>query len=257
MSLDGSHEEFIPQPEPIRIFLAEDNILFRTQLTRMLEKDDQFKVCGEADNVKDAFFLIMDVRPQLLIVDLSLKGGCGLTLIKEVRLSAPNMISLVLSMHDDSMYGERALKAGAKGYVMKSDCGETLHFAIHQVLAGDLYLSDAMKQRMLRGLPTASLHAHSEEFGCLTARELEVLRLCAQGHTIKEIAHELELDERTVYCHRSRIKAKLELKHSEELYTVAARLNELRSRSELGCGVTAKSLEENPRAHLSRFTTED
>lgn len=206
----------------ITVFLAEDHVMFRTHLARLITKDPRMTVCGESDNTADALRMIEATEPDLLLVDISLRKASGLELIREVRTRASKAVILVLSMHDESMYAERALRAGASGYLSKHQAATQLREAIEHVLAGGIYLSARMTTEMLRLLATADAAPEKTGLEALTDRELEVFRLLGQGLTTAEIAERMQLAEKTVHSHRLQIKTRLSIRHTAELYHHAA-----------------------------------
>lgn len=209
----------------VKVFLVEDHVLFRTQLARMITRDPRICVCGESDNATDAIEKIEETHPDLLIVDITLKGANGLELIKELKSRSSSAVVLVLSMHDESMYAERALRAGASGYITKNQTSAQLRDAMDRVLSGGVYLSTHMTTELLQK-GTAGQEAAGQKaktVGSLSPREREIFGYIGKGFTTRDIAHELQLGEKTVHSHRYQIKAKLGIRHTAELYTLAAR----------------------------------
>jgi DNA-binding NarL/FixJ family response regulator len=219
----GKSEE-TRQTVQIKVFLVEDHVLFRTQLAKLIAKNPRMLVCGESDNTRDALPMIEGAMPDLVISDITLKGASGLELIKDLRSRGHDIPVLVLSMHDELMYAERALRAGASGYVAKHQLAVQLREAIDTVLGGGLYFSPRMTTRMLQSaLTNPDAEPDSERAGTLTVREDEIFRLMGKGFSTKDIARELQLGEKTIHSHRFQIKAKLGIKHSAELYNQATR----------------------------------
>ncbi|HEY3841552.1 MAG TPA: response regulator transcription factor [Bryobacteraceae bacterium] len=206
----------------VKVVIVEDHRMFREWLTQMLDRDSDCKVCGEADNIEDAMEVIREKQPDIVIVDITLRGGCGLDLINSLRTQGVEIPVLVLSMHDESLYAERVLRAGARGYISKSEASSTLSRAIRQVLAGEVYISEAMKARRLEESGRKSLAAGSG-LQLLAEREMEVFQLIGRGHNGREIARLLHLGETTVDTYRTRIKEKLRVRSTAELYSRAAR----------------------------------
>jgi len=202
----------------IKVFLVEDHPLFRDQLRQLICKDLEMIVCGEADNVEQALTTMQEQRPDIAIVDITLRGSSGLELIKKLKAQESNIPVLVLSMHDELIYGERALRAGARGYITKYAASSEVKQAIRKVLDGEIYLSEGMTAQILQRLSGkgASLGAPVTEL--LTNRELEVFQLVGHGRNTHEIAQHLQLGEPTIDTYRARIKEKLRLKNSAELY---------------------------------------
>lgn len=187
----------------------------------MINHADGLAVCGEAETVQAALEQIESLKPDLAVVDITLKGNNGIELLKSIKAEFPDLPTLVLSMHDESIYAERALRAGARGYVMKQEASDHVMTAIRKVLDGDLYVSAAMSARMLRGLiegpgtTTASVVRH------LSNRELEVLQLIGTGNGTRQIAESLHLSVKTIETHRAHLKRKLKLQTGPELVRFA------------------------------------
>jgi DNA-binding NarL/FixJ family response regulator len=167
--------------------------------------------------------MIERMQPDIAIVDITLRGVCGLELIKELRASNAKVRAIVLSMHDESMYAERALKAGACGYVAKHEAASKLMEAVDCVMAGKLFFSARITAQMVRTFFSSVQAAERSERGPLSEREKEIFRLIGKGLTTKDIARVLQLGEKTVHSHRFHIKFKLRIKHSADLYNQAAR----------------------------------
>jgi DNA-binding NarL/FixJ family response regulator len=206
---------------PIKVVLVEDHEMFRERLAELIAKTGEFTVCGEADNIQAGLKLIESHKPDIAIVDITLRGSSGLELIKDLKAQGLEVPVLVLSMHAESLYAERALHAGAKGYITKQEASATLLKAIRQVFEGKVYLSDGMTATMLGKLSGQSIRkAHGME--TLTDRELEVFQLVGKGHNSREIAELIHLGETTVDTYRARIKDKLGLRNAADLYSRAA-----------------------------------
>jgi DNA-binding NarL/FixJ family response regulator len=205
----------------ISVVIVEDHRMFREQLVRLISKVDGMKVCGEADNIRDGFALIKQARPSIAIVDITLKGSSGLELLKDLRAQGVVVPALVLSMHDESLYAERALRAGARGYVNKGEDSAELMRAIRQVLKGEIYLNTSfmsrMVNRMINGRGNGTLPIDR-----LADRELEVFDLIGRGLTTREIATQLGLGVTTVDTYRARIKEKLNLQNAARLRVEAS-----------------------------------
>jgi DNA-binding NarL/FixJ family response regulator len=204
-------------PAAKRIVIVDDHPLFRKGLEELINSEDGFAVCGEAGNAAEAMEVIRKLNPELAIVDLSLPGANGIELIKNIRAEFSRLPILVLSMHDESLYALRALRAGAEGYVMKHEAMVNVIHAIHEVFNGRPYLSPAMAAQVI----TKFAHRESEEetdaVERLSDRELEILELIGKGKDVREIAKLLHLSPKTVETHRSHIKDKLDLKNSREV----------------------------------------
>ena len=214
----------------VKVVIVEDHQMFREWLTQMLDRDSGCKVCGEADNIEDAMKVIQAKQPDIVIVDITLRGGCGLDLINGLRLQSVAIPVLVLSMHDELLYAERALRAGARGYISKSGASSTLSLAIRQVLAGEVYVSETMKAHRIEEASRQKTFAAGSGLESLAEREREVFQLIGRGHNGREIARLLNLGETTVDTYRTRIKEKLRVRSTAELYNRAARWIYERSR---------------------------
>lgn len=236
---------------PVKVFLVEDHVVFRTQLARMLTRDPRISVCGESDNAAEALVKIEETHPDLLIVDITLKGANGLELIKELRSRSCESAVLVLSMHDESMYAERALRAGASGYITKHQTSSQLRDAMDRVLNGGVYLSTQMTTELLQRMAGRQEDPAQQGRGVdsLSPREREIFQYIGQGLTTRDIASELQLGEKTVHSHRFQIKAKLGIRHTAELYTMAARwVEDQRNSQQVGIAPSA-DMQQNERTH--------
>lgn len=205
----------------VRVVLVEDHLMFREWLGHMLSKGDAFTVCGEADNIADAIGLIRRTKPDIAIVDLTLRGSSGLELIKDLKAQGLEVPVLVLSMHDEELYAERVLRAGARGYISKHEATSTLAEAIEQVVSGEIYLGRKITAQVLKKLSGGG-SSMAAGLDLLADRELEVFQLIGKGYNSRRIAEQLHLGESTVETYRARIKEKLGLKDAAELYTRAA-----------------------------------
>lgn len=197
--------------------------MFRERLAHLINKDPELTVCGEADNIREAHRLIVQMRPEVAVVDVTLRGSSGLELLKDLKAQGNELPVLVLSMHDEALYAERVLRAGARGYITKHEASAEVMLAIRRVLAGEVYLSQQMTAKMLQKLsgPVAT-HSAAGGMGALTDRELEVFQLIGSGRTAREISEALHVGVTTVDTYRSRIKEKLSLRTGAELRTRAA-----------------------------------
>ncbi len=196
--------------------------MFREQLGQLIDKTADMKVSGEADNIRDGFALIKQTRPSIAIIDITLKGSSGLELLKDLRVHGIGVPVLVLSMHDESLYAERALRAGAGGYVTKHEASENLMLAIREVLNGEIYLKPRFMSRMM-GRMMAVRDASAQPIDRLADRELEVFQLIGRGLTTREIGAQLGLGINTVDTYRTRIKEKLNLENAARLRSEASR----------------------------------
>jgi DNA-binding NarL/FixJ family response regulator len=205
------------QPEKSRILIVDDHPLFREGLRQMIERNPELTVCGEAADAAEAMEFIAEQKPDLVLVDISLGGSSGIDLIKNIKTKHDDLPLLVVSMHDESLYAERALRAGALGYVMKHEPAKTVKAAISKVLAGEIHLSERMSTTMLSKLMRGKTEEPISPLQSLSDRELEVFRLLGQGKGTRQIAGELNLTIPTINSFRARIKEKLNLKTSTEV----------------------------------------
>lgn len=204
-----------------KILLVDDHPVFRLGMSELINGAEGLVVCGDAENEKDALGQINRLRPDLVVVDITLKDSDGISLIKQISSLYPGLPVLVVSMHDESLYAERALIAGARGYIMKQEATLSIVGAIREVLSGKIYASQMLKENFfLRHLDPA-YSQKDDPVRMLTDRELEVFRLFAQGCSSKEIADKLTLSIKTIGTYRERIKEKLNLKHFNELISYA------------------------------------
>ncbi|MGA3268563.1 MAG: response regulator transcription factor [Verrucomicrobiota bacterium] len=201
-----------------RVFLVDDHAMFREGMRQLIDREPDLTVCGDVADATEAMQEIRKKMPDLVIADISLSGATGIDLIKNLKAEFEDLPVLVVSMHEESLYAERALRAGAMGYVMKQEPSKTVKVAIRKVLAGDIHLSDKMSATMLakfmRGSRTAQPLSPIET---LSDRELEVFRMLGEGKATRQIAEELNLTITTINSFRNRIKEKLNLKNSTEL----------------------------------------
>lgn len=200
-----------------RIYIVDDHPIVRRGFTQLINQEGDFTVCGEAEDVQPALKGILDLKPDLVILDISLKSGSGIDLIKSVKDFLPDLPMLVVSMHDEFLYGERAIRAGAKGYLMKQEADEVIIRAIHHVLKGGVYLSDRIKEKMLLAMSNRGRQADSSPIERLSDRELEVFRLLGMGRGTRQIADEINVSIKTVESYRARIKEKLNVDNATEL----------------------------------------
>jgi DNA-binding NarL/FixJ family response regulator len=207
-----------------KIMLVDDHPVMRNGLAQLIDHEPDLKVCGQFEDAGTAFEAIPNLRPDLAIVDLSLKSSSGLDLVKNIKTAFPTMVVLVLSMHDESLYAERVLHAGASGYIMKQEATDRVLSAIRQVLNGGIYLSETMSSKFVHRLATGKSTAGGSVTERLSDRELEVFGLIGQGRGTRQIAEHLKLSIKTVESHRAHIKEKLNLKSSTELVHMAIQM---------------------------------
>lgn len=211
-------ESSTPSSRPtIRILVVDDHELMRNGLARMIDQEADLEVCGEAAGVDDALAKLAATRPDLVIVDVALKQGNGIDLIKRIKSRQPTVRMIVLSMHDESLYAERALRAGAMGYVNKQAPARSIIDAIGQVRDGRLYLSERISQRMMRRAVVGGNELENSAMDTLSDRELEVFELIGEGLTTGQLAERLHLSPRTIETYRQRLKVKLDLNSAGEL----------------------------------------
>jgi DNA-binding NarL/FixJ family response regulator len=200
-----------------RVLVVDDHPIVRQGLTLLINRESDLTVCGEAEDAHTAMQSLTSTRPDILVVDISLNGPDGLDLLKNVRSRHPELPVLILSMHDESIYAERALRAGAQGYIMKQEATEKVLVALRRILSREIYVSERIANRMLHryiGNPSASKPSSIAD---LTDRELEVFRLIGEGHSTRQIAEELHISVKTVESYQSHIKEKLSLRSAREL----------------------------------------
>jgi len=205
------------EAEAKRIVIVDDHPLFRKGLEQLINSGDSFAVCGEAGNAADAMSEIRKLHPDLVIIDISLPGANGIELIKNVRAEFPKLLILVLSMHDESLYALRSLRAGAQGYVMKQEALGNVVNAIHEVFAGRPYLSPAMSAKLITNFVGAPGEGQASATDRLSDRELEILELLGKGGEVREIAKALHISPKTVETHRAHIKEKLKLTNARQV----------------------------------------
>lgn len=195
--------------------------MFREQLVHLINKAPNLVIVGEADNIRDGFALIQETQPNIAIVDITLKGSSGIELLKDLRAHGSEVPVLILSMHDESLYAERALRAGARGYVTKHEASESVMTAIREVLNGEVYLNPRFMSKMMSKIVSGGVTGHPVDR--LADRELEVFELIGRGLTTREIGAKLGLGVTTVDTYRSRIKEKLNLENAARLRSEASR----------------------------------
>ena len=206
-----------------RIFLVDDHPLMRKGLAMTLQAEPDFEIAGQVDSAEEALEVFDDVNPDLAIVDVSLPGMNGLELVKHLVARDPDVRILVVSRHDESLYAERAVRAGAKGYVSKLEADEHVVQAARHVLRGGIYMSEELKDRLLFGAAVGRKDAMQSPLEVLSDRELEVFEMTGRGLPTREIADRLHLSVKTVESYRARIKTKLNLESGTELMQHAVR----------------------------------
>ncbi len=210
-------------PPRRRVLLVDDHPFMRAGLAQLIDRQADLSVCCEAGNPVEALQALTKGRPDLVLTDLTMPGRSGLEFIKDLVATDSSLSILVVSMHDEIVYAERAIRAGARGYIMKEAGGEALLEAIRQVLRGEVYVSPRMSARILEGLSTRRPRGSSSPIEKLSDREFEVFQMIGQGKSTRDIATQLHLSSKTVDVHRSHIKEKLELKDATALIRHAVR----------------------------------
>jgi len=209
-----------PAPAPKRnLLLVDDHPIMRVGLKQLLAQEADLVVCGEAEDAADALKVIQQTSPDLVLVDISLKESSGIELIKDIRVRWPKLAVLVLSMHEEAFYAERALRAGARGYVTKAEVSTRVVQAIRKVLDGQVYVSEKLADKLLGRIAGGGEDRKGVE--ALSDREFEVFELIGQGMELREIAQRLHLSIKTVEAHRENMRKKLDLPSSAELFRYA------------------------------------
>jgi DNA-binding NarL/FixJ family response regulator len=209
-----------------KILLVDDHPLVREGLANLINQQPDFEICGEAGNEPQALELVRTVQPSVAIVDITLENGSGIELIKSIKALHPAVTMLVLSMHDESLYAERALRAGARGYIMKREAAKKIIQGIRSVLAGQLFVSDKVAAMMNEKFVEGRTAASGSPVEQLSNRELEVFQLLGLGHNTRQIADHLHVGFKTVQAYCARIKEKLMLANANELLSEAVRWHE-------------------------------
>jgi len=208
-------------PPKIKILIVEDHEVFRLGIKELINHEPDLVVCGEADDVDTARTLINEHGPDMVIIDITLKRSNGMDLIKEISSEHKSMKVLVLSMHDELLYAERSLQAGAQGYIMKQETSKSIVKAIRHILQGNIHVSENIMSNLLNRVRTGQDSFEKSPVDSLTDRELAVLRLIGEGKSTGDIAHEMHLSVSTISTYRERIKEKLQLKNAAELVRYA------------------------------------
>jgi len=206
-----------------RVLIVDDHPMTRAGLVHVIDHQPDMVVCGEAENATEALAALDASQPDLVLADITLPGKSGLELIKDIRAIHPGLPTLVISMHDESLYAERVLRAGARGYITKHEGGEKLMQAIRHVLSGQIYVSEKMSAHILEIFSCGQTAPARSLIAQLSDREFEVFELLGEGVSASEIAGRLHLSTKTVDAHRANIKAKLIIKTTSQLISYAAR----------------------------------
>jgi DNA-binding NarL/FixJ family response regulator len=213
------------QRNEVRILIVDDHPLVRLSLREVIKREPDLFVCGEAEDREQALELVASAKPHLAIVDLTLKSSNGMDLIKDLRDRYPKVQILVLSMHDEALHAERAIRAGARGYITKQEATKKIMVAIRQVLSGEIYWSERAAAQVASKVARATKAGSTSSVDLLADRELQVFELIGAGHSTRQIAATLHIDVSTVETYRARIKEKLNLDDSLALLQFAIRWN--------------------------------
>jgi DNA-binding NarL/FixJ family response regulator len=211
------------KPSVKRLLIVDDHPMMRTGLAQLIDNEGDLKVCAEAENAAQALDIAVSRTLDLILLDISLPDKNGLELIKDIRAVKPGLPILVVSMHDESLYTERVLRAGGRGYIMKQEGGKKLLQAVRQVLNGQIYVSEKMSAGILETFSGRHAETAISPVQQLSDREFEVFQLIGQGKSTREIAVHLHLSAKTVEVHRLNIKKKLKLKTATDLVRHAVR----------------------------------
>jgi DNA-binding NarL/FixJ family response regulator len=206
-----------------KILLVDDHPIFRRGLAESIRAAEDLEICGEAENSREALSAVLALKPDLAVLDITLPDKSGLDLLKDILAVSPDTLVMIVSMHEETLYAERALRAGARGYVMKDEDPSKLLQCIRQILAGSIYVSEGASMNILQSLSGNKTREPRSAVEQLSEREFEVFQLIAQGRTTSEIAELLHLSMRTVVVHCSNIRRKLNIKHAPELIRYAVR----------------------------------
>ncbi len=204
-----------------KILVVDDHPMIREGLVRLVDDEQDLAICGQADDAPEALKAISETKPDVVVVDISLKNSSGIELMKSIKAQYPKLPVLILSMHNEALYAERALRAGAMGYIMKQEASEKLLAAIRHVLVGQIYVSDKVSKRLIRKLARGKTDMVASPIDSLSDRELEVFHLIGQGYGTSQIAEKLYLSIKTIETYRTHIKEKLNLANSRELLQYA------------------------------------
>jgi DNA-binding NarL/FixJ family response regulator len=194
-----------------KILIVDDHAMIRQGLISLIDDQQDLMACGEAEDAPEAIKAISETNPDIVILDISLKSSSGIELMKSIKVQYPKLPVLILSMHNEELYAERVLRAGAMGYIMKSEASEDLLTAIYQILSGQIYVSDKVSKKLLRKLAVGRTEMTKSPIESLSDRELEVFHLIGQGFGTSQIAEQLHLSVKTIETYRTHIKDKLDL----------------------------------------------
>ena len=216
----------------IKVVVVDDHPIVRQGLSELISQEQDLVVCGQAEDADEAMALLRSNPPDMAIVDIALKESSGMELIKDIRAAYPNILILALSMHDESLYAERALRAVARGYIMKSEATDKVVDALHKIMAGKIYVSEKMAAKIMHKL-VGSPDVSESAIDRLSDRELEVFSLIGQGYGTRQIAARLHLSIKTIETYRAHLKEKLNLEDGSELLQNAIRWSNSRSEEQI------------------------
>lgn len=200
-----------------KVLVVDDHPLMRKGLALTLSMEGGMDVCAQAESAEEALEILEETNPDVAVVDISLPGMSGLELIKHLQVFNPSLKIIVVSRHDEALYAERAIRAGARGYIMKLEAGEVIVDAVNKILMGGIYVSPEINERLLMGMLSGKNTSSNSPFELLSDRELEVFELTGHGIATRDIAERLHLSVKTVESYRARIKNKLDLQNATEL----------------------------------------
>jgi len=229
--MSTSSEPSKPATSRKRVAVVDDHIMMRGGMKIFIDSLPDFECCWTAGDGKEAMSMLASDKPDILFMDITLPDRNGLELVKDILARYEQLPILIISMHDESHYAHRALKAGAKGYLMKSTSYDVYEKALHRVAAGGTWLSEAMSEQMVQAFTTGSRRLGSDEFNSLTDREFEIFQLIGEGNSTHEIAEALRISSKTVDVHRMHIRTKLKLEDGAAVTRFAIRWMESRRRS--------------------------
>lgn len=218
-----------PEPSRKKILLVDDHPMMRAGLAHLINRQTDMLVCAEAGQPAEVFSLLTQARPDLVLTDLTMPGRSGLEFVKDLIALQPELPILVISMHDEVVYAERCLRAGARGYIMKESGSENLLTALRRVMSGQTYVSPNVSENILRNISARKPRGSDSPIQALSDREFEVFQLVGQGKSTREIADQLHLSPKTVDVHRGHIREKLGLKDVTALVRYAVRWLETQS----------------------------
>ena len=204
-----------------QILIVDDHPVVRDGLTTIINHEPDMNVCGEADDACQALKTITELKPDVVVVDISLKNSDGIDLTKSITTVHPKLSVIILSVHDESVYAERALLAGAQGYLMKDVVSENIIKAIRTVLSGEIYVSNTISKKFLHQIASDNAGTTKTPIESLSDREFEIFRLIGEGYKASQIAEQLHLSTKTIETYRSRMKDKLNLSNATELLQYA------------------------------------